>query len=180
MVINKSSAEIGRRKSKNAILIHSRLANALSDERKKMEKEGLIVPSISISVQGDTRPVWHPYKYYNKSFRTYIEQLRNEYGLSITEIGIITILSYHITYENNLITNINGTPMIKKDLESILGLRQNAVDKYMSLLVRKGVFASVKVKRSVNYYLDPRISYMGTRIDATLLSLFHIDIKCYR
>ncbi|MBN7575386.1 hypothetical protein C1H57_08190 [Clostridium sp. 2-1] len=170
----KTNAEIGMEKTRNAIAVHNRLANAILEEKKKMEREGMEVPLFSISVKGDTRHPWTPEKYFNKNFKSYIQQIKKTYGLSVAEMGIISILSYHITYENNLITNEDGTPMIKKDLETVLGIRQNAVDKYMASLVKKGVFASVKVKRSVNYYLDPRIAYQGNRIDSTLLSMFHI------
>jgi hypothetical protein len=170
----KTNAEIGMETTRNAIVVHNRLANAILEEKKRMEREGMEVPLFSIYVKGDTRHPWKPEKYFNKNFKSYIEQIKKTYGLSVTEMGIISILSYHITYENNLITNEDGTPMIKKDLEKVLGIRQNAVDKYMAALVKKGAFASVKVKRSVNYYLDPRIAYQGNKIDSTLLSMFHI------
>jgi DNA-binding MarR family transcriptional regulator len=170
----KTNAEIGMEKERNAVAIHRRIANVLSEEKRRMENEGLKVPSISVYVKGDDRPLWKPEKYFNKNFKSYLQQIKRIHGLSVTEIGIITILSYHITYENNLITNEDGTPMIKKDLEEVLGIRQNAIDKYLAALVKKGAFASVKVKRSVNYYLNPRITYQGNRIDSTLLSMFHI------
>lgn len=173
----KTSAEIGLEKKRNATMIHNRLANALLEEKKRMEKEGMDVPSISISVRGDDRPLWKPEKYFNKNFKSFIEEIKKIHGLSINEIGIIFTLSQYITYENNLIMNNDGTPMIKKDLEAVLGIRQNAVDKYMVALIKKGVFASVKVKRSVNYYLDPRVAYQGNRIDITLLSMFHIKLS---
>lgn len=173
----KTNAEIGLEKKRNAMLVQSRLANAVLEEKKKMESEGVKVPPISISVKGDDRLIWKPEKYYNKTFRSYIEQIRRTQKLTITEIGIIYTLSQYITYESNLIVKKSGEAIIKKDLEGILEMRQNAIDKHMAALIRKGVFASVKVKRSVNYYLDPRIAYQGNRIDATLLSIFHIDIK---
>lgn len=170
----KTNAEIGMEKERNAIAIHRRIANVLLEEKKRMENEGIEVPAINVYVKGNGRIPWKPEKYFNKHFKSYLQQIKKMHGLSITEIGIITVLSYYITYENNLITKEDGTPMIKKDLEEVLGIRQNAVDKYMASLVKKGVFASVKVKRNVNYYLDPRIAYQGNRIDSTLLSMFQI------
>lgn len=180
MMKKKTSAELGMEKKRNAITVHNRLANAVLEEKKRMEKEGLEVPPVTISVKGDDRPLWQPEKYFNKNFKSYLEQIRKVHGLSVTEIGIIFILSQHITYENNLITNTDGTPVIKKDLEKILGIRQNAVDKHMAALIKKGVFASVKVRKSVNYYLDPRIAYQGNRIDTTLLSMFHIKLDSFK
>lgn len=158
-MIIKSNAEIGMEKKRNSTVVHSRIINAAMKEKRMLENEGIEVPSFSIYVKGDDRPLWKPEKYFNKNFKSYLQQIKKVHGLSVTEIGIITILSYHITYENNLITNTDGTPMIKKDLESVLGIGQNAVDKYMPSLVKKGVFASVKIKRSVNYYLNPQIAY---------------------
>jgi biotin operon repressor len=174
MMNRQSSSNTGMEKTQNAVTVRRRIANALMREKRRLEEEGLDVPSISVSLNGYEKPLWKPEKYYNKNFKSHIEQVKRIYGLSVTEIGIIYTLSQYITYENNLITNTDGTPMMKKDLEEVLGIGQNAVDKYMAALVRKGVFASVKVMRSVNYYLDPRIAYQGNRIDATLLSMFHI------
>lgn len=172
-----SSADIGMEKTQNAVTVQRRISNALMREKRKLEEEGLDVPSISVSLKGYEKPLWKPEKYYNKNFKAHIEEVKRMHGLSVTEIGIIYTLSQYITYENNLLTNADGIPMMKKDLEEVLGIGQNAVDKYMAALVRKGVFASVKIKRSMNYYLDPRIAYQGNRIDATLLSLFHIKLN---
>jgi DNA-binding MarR family transcriptional regulator len=173
----RTNAVVGIEKTRNAMVVHNRIANAVLDEKKRMENEGMVVPSVTVSVKGDDRLLWKPEKYFNKTFKSYIELIRKKYGLSVNELGIIYLLSQCITYESNLIVNTSGDPMIKKDLEEILGIGQNAVDKHMATLIKKGVFSSVKIKRSVNYYLDPRIAYQGNRIDFTLLTMFHIDTK---
>ena len=36
---NKTNAEIGMEKTRNAIAVHNRLANAILEEKKKMERE---------------------------------------------------------------------------------------------------------------------------------------------
>ncbi|MBU3190314.1 hypothetical protein K9O30_01710 [Clostridium bowmanii] len=176
----KTKTQIGMDMTRNAILVHQRLANAALREKKIMESEGIIVPGISISVKSADNPPWNPDKYFIKSYTSCIEEVKKEYGLTIAEMGIIYMLSSYIDYENNLISNHDGTPIIKKDLEAILGLGQNAVVKHIASLVSKDIIVSSKNKRSVNYYLNPRIFYMGNRIDRTLLSMFHTDIKSFK
>lgn len=166
----------GLEKTRDALLIKRELSNALLERKKILEEKGYDVPNMSLSVQGDTRITWKPEKYYNKNYKSYIEIIKRKYGLNMTEIGIIYTLSYYIGYEDNLLSKSNGDPLLKKDLAEILDMGHNAIDKYMNSLVSKGVFAKTKVKRSVNYYLDPRISYQGNRIDKTLLNLFNISI----
>ena len=167
----------GLEKENHAIYIQRRLSNVVLDEKKKLESEGYEVPNTSLSVQGDTRISWKPEKYFNKSYKAYINEIKDKYELNMTEIGIIYTLSFYIGFENNLLSHRNGNPLLKKDLSEILGLGQNATDKHIAGLVDKGVFCKVKVKRSVNYYLDPRISYQGNRIDQTLLCMFNIPLK---
>ncbi|WP_105618640.1 hypothetical protein [Vallitalea okinawensis] len=158
------------------IMIQRRLSNAILREKKLLEQEGFDVPSFSVSVKDNYNKIdWKPYKYYNKSYGDYLNEIRDTYGLSMTEVGIIYTLSFYIGYENNLLTKASGDPILKKDLIEILELDKTTIDKYMNNLVAKGVFAKIKVRRSVNYYLDPRISYQGNRIDKTLLSMFHIS-----
>ncbi len=173
----KARAEIGREKQRHALFVHQRLSHALVEEKRRLEKEGYEVPGTTLSVRGDDRLFWQPEKYFSKTYGQYLRYIQEHEGLNVTEMGIIFILMQRIGYENNLLVKDNGEPIVKKDLEAILHLGQNAVDKHMAALVRKGVLAKVKVKRSVHYYLDPRIAYQGNRIDATLLSLFRIDPK---
>jgi hypothetical protein len=175
----KTKAQIGMDMTRNAILVQQRLASVTLREKKIMESEGIYVPAISISVKSSDNPLWKPEKYFIKSYSSYLEEIKKEYGLTTTEMGIIYTLSLYINYETNLIANSDGTPMIKKDLELTLGLGVNAIDKHIAALVRKEVFASVKIKRSVNFYLNPRIAYKGNRIDPTLLSIFHLNIKSF-
>lgn len=174
--MKKQDVNLIKQKTNQPLIIKRRLSNALLDEKKTLEDEGYIVPNTSLYVEGDNRLTWKPEKYFNKSYKSYINEIKSEYGLTMTEIGIIYTLSYYIGYEDNLLSKSNGDPLFKKDLVDILQIGHNAVDKYMNLLISKGVFAKVKIKRSVNYYLDPRISYQGNRIDKTLLNLFHISI----
>ena len=179
---NKTKAQIGMKKNNDAIMFQRRIGDAALKEKKKLEAEGFDVDalSISVSVLGDNRPLWKPEKYFVKVFKSYIKKINTNYGLSTTEMGIIYTLSNYINYENNLITNSDGTPMIKKDLTLILGLGVNAIDKHIAALVKKGVLTSAKIKRSVNYYLNPMIAYQGKRIDPTLLTLFHLDSKSFK
>lgn len=173
---DKTSAEIGMEKTRNAMLVRRRLSTAMLEEKKKLTEEGYEVPSTSLYVEGDTRISWKPEKFFNKSYKCYINEIKHNYGLTMTEIGIIHTLSFYIGYENNSLCKPNGDPLLKKDLSNIIELGENAVDKHMANLVAKGVFAKVKVKRSVNYYLDPRIAYQGNRIERILLSMFNISI----
>lgn len=163
-------------KTHEALFIKRQLSNAILKEKKALEDQGYVIPNTSLYGEGDNRITWKPEKYFNKSYKSYINEIKNKYGLTMTEVGIIYTLSYYIGYEDNLLSKANGDPLLKKDLVDILELGHNAVDKYMNSLISKGVFAKVKIKRSVNYYLDPRISYQGNRIDKTLLNLFHISI----
>lgn len=155
------------------LFIHRRLADAVAKERDKLEQEGHSVPSTSIYVDADARPRFEPEKKFTKSFHSKLQNIRNEFSLSTMEMGIIFTLSFHIGYEDNLLCHDNGTPLKKKDLSKILDLAHNAIDKYMASLVDKGILAKVKVKRSVNYYLNPYIFYRGSRIDNTLLNMFN-------
>lgn len=161
-------------KTQNALFIQRRLSSAMINEKKKLEEEGCEVPNTTLYVEADTRMIWSPEKYFNKNYSKYMEEIKAKYGLTVTEIGIIYTLSFYISYENNLLSLPNGNPLRKVDLPMILDLGENAVDKYMAGLVQKGVLAKVKVRRSVNYYLNPRICYQGNRIDKTLLTMFHI------
>jgi DNA-binding MarR family transcriptional regulator len=174
--MKKSKSLEGLEKIRNAVLIQRRLSNAVLEEKKKLEYEGYEVPGTSIYVQGDTRIKWQPEKYFNKNYKCYLNEIKKKYALSLTEIGIIYTLSFHVGYEDNMLSKSNGDPLLKKDLTEILGVAHNAVDKYMNALVTKGVLAKVKIKRSVNYYLNPRICYQGNRIDKTLLTMFNISI----
>lgn len=174
--MKKSKSLEGLKNTRNAIIIHRRLSNAMMEEKKKLETEGFQVPNTSLYVEGDTRISWQPQKYFNKNYKCYLNEIKKTYGLTLTEIGIIYTLSFHIGYEDNLLSKSNGDPLLKKDLGKILELAHNAVDKYMNSLITKGVLAKVKVKKAVNYYLDPRISYQGNRIDKTLLTMFNISI----
>ncbi|MCT4508649.1 MAG: hypothetical protein N4A48_07790 [Tepidibacter sp.] len=111
-------------------------------------------------------------KIFYQIYPSLIDDIKTNDGLSLTELGIISALSTHIGYEDNLLCKSNGNPLRKKDLSEILEIGHNAVDKYMSSLVKKGVLAKVKVKRSVHYYMNPHIYFKGNRIDNTLLNMF--------
>lgn len=172
MVRKKSNNKIGLEQARNSILIQSRIANAVSEERKKLEEEGYDVPNTMLYVQGDTREKFEPEKSFTKSFNKKLEEIESIYGFDLTEKGIIYTLSSYINYEDNLLCHPNGNPLYRKDLEKVLSLGHNAVDKYMSSLIKKGVFAKVLIKRSVHYYMNPFIFYKGNRIDNTLLNMF--------
>ncbi|MCT4507147.1 MAG: hypothetical protein N4A48_00010 [Tepidibacter sp.] len=169
----KSLSQIGLEKTRYAKFVQSRLNDALEKEKKQLEKEGYEIPNTFISVQGDTRKLWNPEKYFIKFYQSLINDIKANFGLNMTELGIILTLCNHIRYEDNLLYSSNGNALKKKDLCKILEIGHNAVDKYISSLVKKGVIATVKVKRSVNYYMNPYIFYQGNRIDNTLLNMFN-------
>lgn len=170
---NKSSTSLPQDKKKNYLLIQRELAGTMAKQIEFLEKRGYDVPRVGFCMYTDSRSKFEPKKKFSKSFASRIEDVKREFGLNLTEMGIIYTLSFHIRYEDNLLYNDNGTPAKKKDLSKILDLAHNAVDKYMASLVDKGVLAKVKVKRSVNYYLNPYIFYRGNRIDDTLLNMFN-------
>ncbi len=70
--------------TKNAIIIQSRVNNAVQKEVEAIEKEGFEVPSLSVSVKGDTREEWKPERYYIKGFSNFISYIEETHGLSIT------------------------------------------------------------------------------------------------
>lgn len=162
-------------KTRNAIIIQSRISKAIQEEAQLMENEGFEVPSFSVSVKGDTRMEWKPERFYVKVFRDYINFIEDNIGLTTVEKGIIFELSKYITYESNLLVTPKGIPLNRKDLEVILGIGHNSVDKYINSLADKSIIAKVKVGRSIQFYLNPRIAYMGNRIDNALVQTF--DIK---
>ncbi len=166
--VNKENLE----KERQAKFIQARLNNAVLTERERLEDEGYEVPSTSLSVKGDTREHWKPEKYFAKFYMGLLDDIAENFGLSLEEYGIILLLSKYLNFESNLLCDEKGNPLRRKDLEEILDRGHNAVDKYMKNLVDKGVFAKVKVKNSVHYYMNPYIFYMGNRIDNTLLSIF--------
>lgn len=168
ITVNKDNLE----KERQAKFIQARLNNAVLTEKERLEDEGYEVPSTSLSVKGDNREVWRPEKYFAKFYMGLLDTIAEEYGLSIEEYGIILLLSKYLNFESNLLCDEKGNPLRRKDLEEILGCGHNAVDKYMKLLVEKGVFAKTKVKNSTHYYMNPYIFYMGNRIDNTLVSIF--------
>lgn len=172
--------EAEKEKKCNTLLVHRRLSHALMEEKHRLEQEGYEVPGTTLSVRGDDRLPWQPEKYFSKTYGQYLRYIQEHEGLNVTEMGIIFILIQHIGYESSMLVKDNGEPITKKDWGIILKLGQNAVDKHIAALVRKGILAKVKVKRNVHYYLDPRIAYQGNRIDTTLLSLFRIDPKTIR
>lgn len=162
-------------KEDNKYYIQSRFNNAILEEKQRLIKEGIEVPNVTISVKDySNRIPWKPEKKYVKFYRGYLNEIKDSYGLNISEMGIIHTLSDYIGYENNLLCKKNGDPILKKDLCEILDLQHNAVDKHMKTLVSKGIFAKVKIKTSVNYYIDPRIAYRGNHIDRTLKKMFKI------
>ncbi len=165
--VNKENLE----KERLAREIQARLSHAVLKESQQLEHEGIAVPSFSLSVKGDNREVWKPEKYFVKSYFGLLDAIANEFGLSIEERGIISLLSGYLYFESNLLCK-DGKPLQRKDLEKILGKGHNAVDKYMKTLVEKGILAKVKVKNSVHYYMNPYVCYMGNRIDKTLLDMF--------
>ncbi|WIF94466.1 hypothetical protein [Caminicella sporogenes] len=173
MMQEKQKVENCLDKSIHAMFIRNRLSHAVLEEKKRLEREGYFVPNTTLYVQGDTRQKFEPEKHFTKSFKNKIDEIKKEFGLTLTEMGIIYTLSFYINYEDNLLCHSNGNPLCKKDLQEILDLAHNAVDKYMNFLVKKGVLAKVKVKRSVNYYMNPYIFYKGNRIDNTLLNMFN-------
>ncbi|SHJ92749.1 hypothetical protein [Paramaledivibacter caminithermalis] len=170
---NKSSSASRLEEKQDNLFVQRRLAGAVAREKERLEKEGHEVPHASIYVGVDTREKFDPEKKFTKSFHSKLNDIRNEFGLSTAEMGVIFTLSFHIGYEDNLLYHENGTPLKKRDLYKILDLAHNAVDKYINSLVDKGILAKVKVKRSVNYYLNPYIFYRGNRIDNTLLNMFN-------
>lgn len=171
--MNKTKDNIN--KTKNAVIVQSRINKAIQQEALLMEQQGFEVPSFSVSVKGDTRMDWKPEKLYVKVFHEYINLIEETVGLTVIEKGIIFDLSKYITYESNLLVTPKGIPLNRKDLENILGISHTAVDKYIRNLTDKSIIAKVKVGRSVQFYLNPRIAYMGNKIDNSLIQLF--DVK---
>lgn len=173
MNTNKQGFEL----TKNAVIIQSRVSKAIQKEILSIEKEGYEVPSISVSVKGDIREEWKPEKCYVKNYGNFINYIEDTHGLSITEKGIIFELSRYITFESNLLVTKKGLPLNRKDLETILQLSHNAIEKHINVLVAKSILAKVKVGRNVQYYINPNVAYMGNRIDVTLKELFNIPTK---
>ncbi len=87
--------------TRNAINIQSQINYAVQSVIKDLEIDGYVVPSVTVSVKGDTREVWSPEKHFIKIYYHYINFIESTYGLSITEKGIIYELTKYIDYESN-------------------------------------------------------------------------------
>ncbi len=72
----------------------------------------------------------------------------------------------------NLLINNKGLALNRKDLNSILKLGNNAIDINLALIVDKGVIAKIKVGRSIQYYMNPKVAYKGSKISNSLIELF--------
>ncbi len=153
-------------------VIRDRINMALINSIEELKEEGLEVPSLSLSIQNENIIRFNRSETFIKVFDTYLNKVDTTYGLSLAEKGIISTLISHISYQDNLLRHSSGMALRRKDLEDVLGLAHNAVDKHLSSLIKKGVLAKVTVKRSNLYYMNPYVAYKGNYIDRTLLNMF--------
>tara|TARA_Y100000588_G_C14247590_1_gene922083 strand:+ start:1689 stop:2201 length:513 start_codon:yes stop_codon:yes gene_type:complete len=138
----------------------------------QLQEEGYSIPALTVSFKDPSRKQFNTSEKYVKFFEDYLDKIKSSYGLSLTEQGIITTLIKYIGFEDNLLRHPNSIPIKRKDMEDILGLAHNAVDKHLDNLVKKGILAKNKVKRSTHFYLNPYVAYKGKYIDKTLLDMF--------
>lgn len=152
--------------------IRSRISADLMKSIEQLNREGHDVPSVYFKINSDDAIIFNRGIKYTKTFDIYLSKIEKKYGLNLTEKGIINTLIKYIAYEDNLLRHPTGLLLKRKDMEEILGIGHNAIDKHLSNLVKKGVLAKVTVKRTNQYYLNPYIAYRGKYIDKTLLNMF--------
>jgi hypothetical protein len=97
-------------------------------------------------------------------------------SMNSTDVIVSTILMHFISYESGMLTktskNDERYPLLNKDIQEITGLSEKATLKTMNRLVKIGVYAKAKHKRSFKYFANPYIFMRGSKINRTLKDMF--------
>lgn len=104
------------------------------------------------------------------------ELMKMRLKMSSTDIIVSTILMHFISFESGMLTktgkNDERYPLVNKDIHGITGLSDKVVMKTMNKLVKIGVYARTKHKRSFKYFANPYIFMKGNSINKTLKDMF--------
>lgn len=149
------------------LYIRNKIGSKMLECKEELKNEGIEMPNASFSVDSMNKVKLNPKDKFIKLFTNNI----NLIDLSIMEKGILTELTKYLNYEDTLLS-YEGAPIKKRDFYTLLDLGKNAIDKYISQLIKKNVLFKCKCGRNTMYHMNPNIYYKGIYIDNSLLNIF--------
>jgi biotin operon repressor len=139
--------------------------NVVNEDKYKNVNTSLFVKDLSLKH-------WKPKDHFTKIFNNEIQNAKELYGLTRTEVLFLYSLSPYLLWETNLLVDEEDNPLNQKALAKLLEIDRKTVQRNMKSLEEKKCIYSIPLERDVFYLVNPNLMYAGQQINLVLPSIF--------
>lgn len=114
------------------------------------------------------------YDYFVKIFYNEIKYVKDTYGVSNSEVSFLYEVSEYLSWQGNLLVDIEGKPLNQKRLCEVTGMDRKKVYRNMKSLEQKKCVLRIWDGNDVFYLINPSLVYKGQNINKELPKLFKL------
>jgi hypothetical protein len=133
--------------------------------------------SIKVIVQDTSKVLWKSRKtHFTKIYDNYIRELIKMNKIDLVELGLLTLLSTYMDFENNVLKMDEDTYMFQKDIVEISGLSKTKIIKILENLINNKIIFAKKYPKDNRYnvyYMSPELFFKGQKIDKDIKVFFN-------
>lgn len=155
--------EVGHRIGTNAVKDH-------------LDSYGLHIEGVELQffVKDTSKVKWKSNSKFTKLFDTELINIMSKNTITVEMLGLLTLLTPYLNYEDNSLINKDGSYMNQHDIMKLTGWSKKKVNQLLTVLIDNEIVYTEKQtedKRKNKYSINPNLFYKGQKIDK--------DIKKY-
>lgn len=156
-VLIQQMQEVGQRIGTNAVKDH-------------LDSYGINIEGVELGfyVKDTSKVKWKANAKFTKLFDTELNRIMSKNILTVEMLGLLTLLTPYLNYEDNSLINKDGSYLNMNDIMELTGWGKKKVNQMLTVLIENEIMYTEKQKedkRKNKYSINPNLFYKGQKID---------------